>query len=64
MASSDSLSPTAVIGGACSQPSECGEAEARSLALSTSDGALERTSSSDLAYSASLTKGGVHVVTL
>jgi len=33
MASSDSLSPTAVIGGACSQSPECGEAAARSLAL-------------------------------
>ena len=42
MASSDSLSPTAVIGGACSQSPECGEATAKSLALSTSDGALER----------------------
>jgi len=42
MASSDSLSPTAVIGGACSQSPECGEAAAISLALSTSDGALER----------------------
>ena len=41
-ASSDSLSPTAVIGGACNQSPECGEAAARSLALSTSDGALER----------------------
>jgi len=35
MALSDSLSPTAVIGGACSQSPECGEAAARSLALFT-----------------------------
>jgi len=42
VASADSLSPTAVIGGACSQSPECGEAAARSLALSTSDGALRR----------------------
>jgi len=42
MASSDSLSPTAVIGGACSQSPECAEAAARSLALSASDGALAR----------------------
>jgi len=41
-ASSDSLSPTAVIGGACSQSPECWEAAARSLALSTSAGALVR----------------------
>jgi len=40
IASSDSLSPTAVIGGACSQSPECGEAAAKSRALSTSDGAL------------------------
>ena len=42
MALSDSHSPTAVIVGACSQSPECGDAAARSLALSTSDGALER----------------------
>ena len=42
MASSESLSPTAVIGGACSQSPECAEAAARRLDLSTSDGALER----------------------
>ena len=41
ISSSDSLSPTAVIGGAYSQSPECGETTARSLALSTSDGTLE-----------------------
>ena len=43
MASSDSLSPTDEIGGASSQSSECGADAAKSLALSTSDDALERT---------------------
>ena len=43
IASSDSLSPTAVIGGACRQSPECGNTVTRSLALSTSNWALERT---------------------
>ena len=43
MASSDSLSPTDEIGGASSQSPECGADAAKSLALSTSDDALEMT---------------------
>ena len=42
MASSDSLSPTTVTGGACSQSSECRKDVAKSQALSTSGCALER----------------------
>jgi len=45
---SDSLSPTVVIGGACSQSPECGDAAARSPALSTSHGSLERIRFRDL----------------